>query len=82
MYGNDIYLEFMHLQSLTVRIGKLIPEERKQKGAYRSLEDFINRIPIGIEGVQTILIFIGAFRFTEKNKNELLVQARLLLINF
>src|SRR5690606_16680788 len=33
------------------------------------------------EGVQ-ILIFIGAFRFTGKNKNELLVQARLLLVNF
>src|SRR5690554_397137 len=81
LYGNDIYLGFMHLQSLEMKIGKLIPEERKRNGDYRSLEDFINRIPIGIEGVQ-ILIFIDAFRFTGKNKNELLVQARLLLVNF
>ncbi|WLD24297.1 DNA polymerase III subunit alpha [Flavobacterium dauae] len=81
LYGIDIYLGFMHLQSLESKIGKLIPEERKQNGDYKSLEDFINRIPIGIEGVQ-ILIFIGAFRFTGKNKNELLVQARLLLVNF
>lgn len=81
LYGNDIYLGFMHLQSLEMKIGKLIPEERKRNGDYRSLEDFINRIPIGIEGVQN-LIFIGAFRFTGKNKNELLVQARLLLVNF
>lgn len=81
LYGNDIYLGFMHLQSLESRIGKLIPQERKEHGAYKSLEDFINRIPIGVESVQT-LIFIGAFRFTGKEKNELLVQARLLLVNF
>lgn len=81
LYGNDIYLGFMHLQSLESKIGKLIPEERKRNGNYKSLEDFINRIPIGIEGVQ-ILIFIGAFCFTGKNKNELLVQARLVLVNF
>lgn len=81
LYGNDIYLGFMHLQSLETKIGQLIPEELKRNGDYKSLEDFINRIPIGIEGVQ-ILIFIGAFRFTGKNKNELLVQARLLLVNF
>lgn len=81
LYGSDIFLGFMHLQSLETRIGKLIPEERKKNGDYLSLEDFIRRIPIGIEGVQT-LIFIGAFRFTGKGKNELLVQARLLLVNF
>jgi DNA polymerase-3 subunit alpha/error-prone DNA polymerase len=43
------------------------------------LEDFINRIPIGIEGIQT-LIFFGAFRFTVK-QNQLLVIARLILVN-
>jgi DNA polymerase-3 subunit alpha/error-prone DNA polymerase len=31
------------------------------------LEDFINHIPIGIEGIRT-LIFYGAFRFTGKTK--------------
>lgn len=81
LYENDVYLGFMHLQSLDMKIGKLIPDERRRNGAYRSLEDFIRRVPIGIEGVQ-ILIFIGAFRFTGKQKNELLVRARLLLINF
>lgn len=81
LYGTDIYLGFMHLQSLEMKIGNLIPEERQRNGEFKSLEDFIRRIPIGIEGVQ-ILIFIGAFRFTGKQKNELLVQARLLLVNF
>ncbi|WP_306565428.1 DNA polymerase III subunit alpha [Flavobacterium lindanitolerans] len=81
LYGKDIYLGFMHLQGLEAKIANLIPDEREQNGEYRSLEDFIKRIPIGIEGVQT-LIFIGAFRFTGMNKNELLVRARLLMVNY
>lgn len=81
LYGNDIYLGFMHLQGLDEKLSSLIPQERLKNGAYLSLEDFIRRIPIGIEAVQ-ILIFIGAFRFTGKGKNELLVQARLILVNF
>lgn len=81
LYGKDIYLGFMHLQSLETEIAHNITREREKNGEYKSLEDFINRIPIGIESVQ-ILIFIGAFRFTGLSKNELLIKARLLLINF
>ena len=77
----EIYLGFMVLQSLENKVAQNISEERDKNGAYKSLEDFIKRIPIGIETLQT-LIFIGAFRFTGKPKNELLVEARLLLINF
>ena len=81
LYGTDVYLGFMHLQSLESKIAVLIQTERENNGHYKSLEDFINRIPIGIEGIQ-ILIFIGAFRFTGKTKNQLLVIARLILVNF
>lgn len=81
LYGKDIYLGFMHLQSLESKIANLITVERNRNGEYKSLEDFIRRIPIGIEGIQ-ILIFIGAFRFTGLTKNELLIGARLLLVNF
>lgn len=81
LYGTDVYLGFMHLQSLESKIAFMIQTEREKNGNYKSLEDFINRIPIGIEGIQ-ILIFIGAFRFTGKTKNQLLVIARLILINF
>lgn len=81
LYGTDVYLGFMHLQSLESKIAILIQTERENNGDYKSLEDFINRIPIGIEGIQ-ILIFIGAFRFTGKTKNQLLVIARLILVNF
>ncbi|QRA41364.1 DNA polymerase III subunit alpha [Chryseobacterium cucumeris] len=79
--GTDIYLGLMLLEGLETRIAHGIIEERETNGVYTSLENFIRRVPIGIETVQT-LIFIGAFRFTGKPKNELLVEARVLLVNF
>lgn len=81
LYGVDVYLGLMHLEGLETKIAQFIVKERIQNGVFHSLEDFINRIPIGIEGIQ-ILIFIGAFRFTGKSKNQLLVIARLILVNF
>jgi DNA polymerase III alpha subunit len=66
---------------LETKTAHFIVRERETNGEFKSLEDFINRIPIGIEGIQ-ILIFIGAFRFTGKTKNQLLVIARLILVNF
>jgi DNA-directed DNA polymerase III PolC len=79
--GTDIYLGLMLLEGLETKLAHDVVNEREINGEYKSLEDFIRRINIGIETIQ-ILIFIGAFRFTCKPKNELLVEARLLLINF
>ncbi len=81
LYGIDIYLGLMHLERLETKVAQHIISERELNGEYRSLEDFINRIQIGIESIQ-ILIFIGAFRFTGKTKNQLLIIARLILVNF
>ena len=81
LHGKSVYLGFQHLQSLETRIAHFISDEREEHGAYTSLENFIRRIPAGIETVQS-LIFIGAFRFTGKPKNELLVECRLLMVNF
>lgn len=81
VYGENVFLGLMHIEKLEARIAQFIPEERKKNGDYTSLENFIKRVPIGIETLQ-ILIFIGAFRFTGKQKNELLIEARLLMINF
>ncbi|MBC7748859.1 MAG: DNA polymerase III subunit alpha, partial [Methylotenera sp.] len=39
-----------------------------------------NRVPSGLESIQTLL-FIGAFRFTGKAKSQLIIEARMLLIN-
>lgn len=78
VYETDVYLGLMHIEKLESKITALIPEERNANGNYLSLENFVKRIPIGIETLQ-ILIFIGAFRFTGKQKHELLIEARFLL---
>jgi DNA polymerase-3 subunit alpha/error-prone DNA polymerase len=81
LYGKNVYLGFMHLQGLQKEVAQNIVMEREGHGDYASLEEFIYRIPIGIEGVQ-LLIYIGAFRFTGKTKNELLVTARRIMLRF
>lgn len=78
--GSDVYLGLMHLQGLEEQLGRQIPVERAENGLFRSLDDFIQRIPIGLESLQN-LILIGALRFSGKSKNELLVEARLLLVH-
>jgi DNA polymerase III alpha subunit len=80
LYGTDIYLGFMHVLSLDSKMALFIQSDREKNGDFISLEDFINRIPMGIESIKT-LIFIGAFRFTNQTKNQLLVIASLLLNN-
>ena len=79
--GDKVYVGFGLLEKLEERMGKQIPEERARNGKFSSLEDFVQRIPIGIEMMQ-ILIFADAFRFTGKTKNELVLEARMLLGNF
>ncbi|GIZ09006.1 DNA-directed DNA polymerase [Flavobacterium sp. UMI-01] len=80
LYGTDVYLGLMHLLSLDSKMALFLVSDREKNGDFISLEDFINRIPMGIENIK-ILIFIGAFRFTGKTKNELLVIASLLFNN-
>ncbi|MDR6466299.1 MULTISPECIES: DNA polymerase III subunit alpha [Chryseobacterium] len=80
VYSTDVYLGLMHIERLETSLAQLIPEERNQNGNYTSLENFVKRIPIGIEALQ-ILIFIGAFSFTSKQKHELLIESRFLLGN-
>jgi len=81
VYVNEVYLGFMHLQSLEQKVAEQIVCDRERNGEYTSLENFVKRIPIGIAGIE-ILIFIGAFRFTGKQKNELLIEAKMLLTDF
>ncbi|MGO4822225.1 MULTISPECIES: DNA polymerase III subunit alpha [unclassified Flavobacterium] len=76
VYGKEIYLGFQHLQGLEIKIAMAIVANREQKGPFKSLDDFTNRIAIGLESIK-ILIFIGAFRFTNKTKNQLLILVSL-----
>jgi len=76
--GKDIYIGFIHIANLENKIGQEIQLERQQNGEYKELEDFINRVSIGIEQL-IILIRTDAFRFTGKQKAVLLWEAHLYL---
>jgi DNA polymerase-3 subunit alpha len=78
IYGSDVYIGFVHIGNLEGKIADTIVAERKNCGEYKSLEDFICRVPAGIEQL-VILIRLDAFRFTGKTKKELLWEAHLLL---
>lgn len=74
--GKTIYLGFMFLRSLESKLSKKILVERLKGGLFKSLDDFIDRVPISIEQI-SILIKINAFRFTGVNKRELLWEAHM-----
>ena len=74
--GRSIYIGFVHLKSLETRIGEMIPRERRVNGPFKNLENFMRRIPLGLEQIR-VLIRIGAFRFTGKTKQQLLWEAML-----
>jgi DNA polymerase-3 subunit alpha len=75
--GRDIYMGFVHIKSLEQKIGNRIPIERDRGGLFTGMENFVHRMPLGLEQIN-ILIRIGAFRFTGKSKRTLLWEARLL----
>ena len=74
--GKEIFIGFMFLQSFESKTIKGIIKERTSRGLFKSLDDFINRIPISLEQI-AILIKIDAFRFTQRNKRELLWEAHM-----
>jgi DNA polymerase III alpha subunit len=74
----DIFIGFIHLQNLEQQVAGMIINERNEHGCYKSMEDFLQRVPIGLEQV-IILIRISALRFTGKSKKELLWDSHLIL---
>jgi DNA-directed DNA polymerase III PolC len=76
LYGVRIFIGFIHLKSLESKIAREIPDERKRNGEFRSLDNLLSRVPMGLEQIR-ILIRIGALRFTGKNKQRLLWEAML-----
>jgi DNA-directed DNA polymerase III (polc) len=77
VHGTNVYIGFIHLQGIEEQLITQLIDERNRNGAYVHLQDFIERINPGIEQLN-ILIRIGAFRFTKKNKKELLWEANFL----
>jgi error-prone DNA polymerase len=71
IYGDEIYLGWVHVKNLEEKMIHQIIEERNRNGAFNDLFDFMDRVPIGLEQLRT-LIKIGAFRVTGKSKKELM----------
>ena len=76
IYGEKIYIGFIHLKSLETKVAQEISIERLKGGPYKSLDNFLRRITLGLEQIR-ILIRIGSFRFTGKTKQQLLWSAML-----
>ena len=78
LHGEEIYIGLSSIEGFNLNVAERIVIERKLGGIYESLSDFVDRLSIGIEHVE-LLIFVGAFRCTGKPKNELSLEARMLI---
>jgi DNA-directed DNA polymerase III PolC len=76
--GSTIYLGFVLLAGLEEKMARAVVEERHRFGPYRSLDDFVGRVPVKKEQI-ILLIRTGALRFTGKSKARLLWEVHMLL---
>jgi len=76
--GKSIYLGFVLVHGVDEHIGVSIGKIRQEGGPFEDLADFIDRVPIGIEQI-SLLIRIGALRFTGIDKQTLLWEAHHML---
>lgn len=74
--GKEIFLGFGMVKSIEDRTTQKLLSERQVHGKFKSLADFYDRVPIGVEQV-IILIKVGAFRFTGIGKHRLMWEAYL-----
>jgi len=72
----NIYLGFIMLHSFEIKNAKKIVDERAKNGLFLDLDDFIERVPISLEQI-AVLIKVNAFKFTKRNKRELLWEAHM-----
>lgn len=75
--GTDVFMGLIHLDGLEQQFAENIINNRNLDNDFTSLHDFIDRMQPDISQLN-ILIRIGAFRFTGKNKKELLWEANFL----
>ncbi len=75
--GDTVYVGFIHIKGLQQSLIDTILEDRKVRGLYLHIQEFIERVNPGLEQLNT-LISIGAFAFTGKSKKRLLWEANFL----
>ncbi len=78
IYSETIFIGFYILHELEHEVVERFLKERYLYGRFKNLADFVSRVSISLEQL-IILIRAGAFRFTGKNKKELLWDAHYLL---
>lgn len=83
LWMNSIHTDIIHIgfyiiHELGYAVSQNILAERERNGKFTGLNDFVKRVQISLEQL-IILIRAGAFRFTGKNKKELLWDAHFLL---
>ncbi|HHG83166.1 MAG TPA: hypothetical protein ENJ82_00325 [Bacteroidetes bacterium] len=74
--GVNLWLGFVHLLGLERKLAEAIVLARERAGLFLGLADLLQRTRLGLESV-TILIRIGALRFTGKSKKKLLWEANM-----
>ncbi len=74
--GETIWLGFIHVQGLEKKIAVQCELERRSGGPFRDMDDLLRRVPMGLESL-SLLVRIGALRFTGKTKKTLLWEANL-----
>ena len=72
--GTTIFIGFGFLKELERRTAERLITERNFNGPFKGFDDFIDRVPIGMEQL-AILVRIDAFRFTGRDRYQLLWQA-------
>jgi len=76
IYGEDIYIGFVHIANLENQVVNALLEERGRNGVFVSMEDVLQRVNITLEQIY-ILVKCGALRFTGLSKGALLWQIHL-----
>ena len=76
IYGTTIFIGFHLLNSLESKTARAIEKERLCNGEFVDFQDFVNRVKISLEQI-ALLIRINAFRFTGKDKRELLWESHM-----
>ncbi|MDT0648830.1 DNA polymerase III subunit alpha [Zunongwangia sp. F297] len=74
IFGKNIYLGLGNIKELEMKVIQRILENRQFFGPFKSLDNFIDRVAISIDQL-SILLKIGAFRFTQLDKHHLLWKA-------
>jgi len=71
IYGDEIYVGFIHVSELRTELVQNIVSERIMNGSYKNVLDFVKRVEISKDQLE-ILIRVGSFRFSKLSKYQLM----------